>query len=144
MSNNISYEPCYDFDRLVGGALSDARKSGISNQVKKGDPVDGVVRLFKPRIDLHENMERNMVTATFELPGVSKDDIEIDVHNGRLTIFAETKQKVDGYSGKYSRTIHLPRNIKEEEIKAFWNNGILTIVFPKTSPEPAAQCISIF
>jgi hypothetical protein len=49
MSNNISYEPCYDFDRLVGGALSDARKSGISNQVKKRDSVDGVVRLFKPR-----------------------------------------------------------------------------------------------
>jgi HSP20 family protein len=107
-------------------------------------------------------MERNMVTATFKLPGVSKDDIEIDVHNGRLTISAETKQTVDGYFGKFSRTVHLPKNIKvcspficsgnsllsfngqEEEIKAFWDNGILTIVFPKTSPEPAAQCISIF
>lgn len=50
MSNNtISYEPCYDFDRLVDGALSDARKSGSSNQVKKRDSIDEVVRWFKPR-----------------------------------------------------------------------------------------------
>lgn len=46
-------------------------------------------------MDLHENSERNIVTATFEFPGVSKENIQIDVHSGKLTVSAETKQADD-------------------------------------------------
>ena len=42
-------------------------------------------------MDLHEDAEKNVVTATFELPGVKKEDVQIDFHNGRLTVGAETK-----------------------------------------------------
>jgi HSP20 family protein len=73
-------------------------------------------------MDLHEDKEKNLVTATFEFPGVSKENIQIDVHNGRLTVAAETKQSSDfednGYAvrerqfGKFSRTLQLPQGIK--------------------------------
>jgi len=74
------------------------------------------------RMDLHEDAEKNIVTASFEFPGVSKEGINILVQNNRLTVSAETKQSTehneDGYAirerafGKYSRTLQLPEGIK--------------------------------
>jgi len=73
-------------------------------------------------MDLHENPETNLVTATFEFPGVTKESIQINVHNGKLTVSAETKESEEhsenGYAvrerryGKYSRTLHLPQGVK--------------------------------
>ena len=42
-------------------------------------------------MDLHENPEANSVTATFELPGFNKDDVQIDVYNGKLTVAVENE-----------------------------------------------------
>jgi HSP20 family protein len=74
------------------------------------------------RMDLHENNESNVVTATFEFPGVSKENVQIDVQNGKLTASAETTQSSEhnehGYAvrerryGKYSRTLQLPQGVK--------------------------------
>lgn len=70
-------------------------------------------------MDLHEDAEHNLVTATFELPGLTKDKVNIDVHNGHLTVSGEvtesSERDQDGYkikerrSGKFSRTLRLPR-----------------------------------
>ena len=72
-------------------------------------------------MDLHENTDSNIVTATFELPGLSKENIQIDVHNGRVTISGESQISSDheesGYVvrerryGKLSRTLQLPRGV---------------------------------
>jgi len=152
MSNVFFYEPFYDFERLVDEALSGPRQTKNSNQVQHRN-VDGAVRSFKPRMDLHEDNEKNLVTASFEFPGVSKDNIQIDVQNGRLTVAAETKQSSDfeenGYAvrerhfGKFSRTLQLPQGIKDEEIKASMDNGILTVTFPKTTPELTPKRITV-
>ena len=73
-------------------------------------------------IDLHEDAEKNLVTATFELPGLKKEDVNIDVHNNVLTVSGETKQSEertqDGYVvterryGKFSRSIPVAQGIK--------------------------------
>jgi len=73
-------------------------------------------------MDLHEDTEKNLVTVSFEFPGISKDDIQIDVQHNKLTVSAETKQPNDynesGYAvrerrfGKFSRTLQLPQGIK--------------------------------
>ena len=74
------------------------------------------------RIDVHEDAEKNVVTATFELPGLKKDDVAIDVHNNLLTVSgeskAETERNEDGYAvrerryGKFSRSLPLPQGIQ--------------------------------
>ena len=74
------------------------------------------------RVDVHENKEANTITATFELPGLKKEDVQIDVHNNRLTVAGENKvdsqRNEDGYAirerryGKFSRTLPLPQGIK--------------------------------
>ncbi|KAF9045214.1 small heat shock protein [Panaeolus papilionaceus] len=168
MSNVFFYEPFYDVERILNEALS-AQQSSQPSQLQRSRQhmnVDGAIRSFKPRMDLHENSESNTVTATFEFPGVAKEAIEIDVHNGRLTVSAETKRSDElnehGYAvrerrfGKYSRTLQLPQGInakflmhiltcshQDEEIKASMENGLLTITFPKSAPELAPKKISI-
>jgi HSP20 family protein len=104
-------------------------------------------------MDLHENAESNTVTATFEFPGLKKEDINIDVHNGRMTISAENKvsseHEESGYAvrerryGKWSRTLQLPQGVQDSEIKANMENGLLTVTFPKASPETAPKKIAI-
>ena len=84
------------------------------------------------RMDLHEDAEKNVVTATFEFPGVKKEDIQLEVQNGRLTVGAETKadeeRNENGYAvrerryGKWSRTLQLPTGVKVS-VERWWGRG---------------------
>ena len=71
---------------------------------------------------MHEDIEGNVVTATFDFPGFSIDDLQINFQNGKLTVFAETKRPEDlaetGYTlrerlhGRLSRTLQLPEGVQ--------------------------------
>ncbi len=79
-------------------------------------------------MDLHEDAKANSVVASFELPGFKKEDVHIDVHNGRLTVSADSnvssEKKEEGYVvkerrfGKHSRTLHMPQGIKVFECES--------------------------
>ncbi|KAF9649849.1 small heat shock protein [Thelephora ganbajun] len=104
-------------------------------------------------MDLHEDADENLVTATFELPGLSKDKVNIEVHNGNLIVSGEVSESTDktehGYSirerrtGRFSRSIALPDGVKHQEIKAMMENGVLTVTYPKSSPGQEPQRITI-
>ncbi|KAF8899826.1 HSP20-like chaperone [Gymnopilus junonius] len=158
MSSVWFYEPFYDFDRFLDDALtSGAAPESTAMQLRgKGGGAQegpGAIRPLKPRMDLHEDQEKNVVTSTFELPGVKKDDIHIEVRNNRLTISGETKSdesyEEKGFAvkerryGKFMRALQLPPGIKEDQIKANMDNGILTVTFPKASPEKQAKRIAV-
>lgn len=74
------------------------------------------------RMDIHESKERNELTATFELPGMKKDNVSIDIQNNRLTVSGRSALSNDlgreGYSvqerryGSFSRTIPVPPGTK--------------------------------
>lgn len=73
-------------------------------------------------MDLHEDKDNNTVTATFELPGLRKEDVNMEVHNGRLTVSGESKisneHEEGGYAirerrfGRFTRTLQLPQGVK--------------------------------
>ena len=124
-------------------------------------------------MDIHEDSKQNVVTATFELPGLKKEDVNIDVHNNVLSVSGESKisseREENGYAvrerrfGKFSRSIPLPQGIKvcqsylaplclnmeltlyvqNDDIKASLDNGVLTVTFPKTTEEQASKKIAI-
>ncbi|KAI0931255.1 hypothetical protein AcW1_001294 [Taiwanofungus camphoratus] len=104
-------------------------------------------------MDIHEDMKANVVTATFELPGLKKEDVDISVHNNVLSVSGESKissvGEENGYSvrerryGKISRTISLPQGIQVENVKASMENGVLTVTFPRTTPEIAPKKITV-
>jgi len=157
MSSIWYYEPFYDierfFDETLGGRWDPTNQRRRIESSQAGESGGGAVRAIKPRMDLHENTDQNSVTAMFELPGLKKEDVSIDVHNGRLTVSGETKMSSDreesGYAirerryGKFSRTLQLPQGVKEDEIKAGMEHGVLSVTFPKSTPETAPKKITI-
>ncbi|KAH9900707.1 HSP20-like chaperone [Cubamyces lactineus] len=145
-------DPFYDeFDRLFDEAFS--RRTGGNGNTQVARQGSNAPRVFRPTIDLHEDKEKNLVTATFELPGLKKEDVNIDVHNNVLTVSGESKQSEEhtdhGFVvkerryGKFSRSIPVPQGIKPEEIKANLENGVLTVTFPRTTPEQAPKKIAV-
>jgi len=81
-----------------------------------------------------------------DLPGYKKEDIKIDVTDGYLTIHAKTTDEInDEEKGKYvrrerfmgecTRSFYVGDDVKEDEIKASFKNGILKLEVPKINPE---------
>ena len=78
------------------------------------------------RMDLHEDKEKNLVTAQFELPGLTKDKVNIDLHDNVLTVSGEssisTEHDEKGYAvrerryGKFSRSLPVPQGIKVRRV----------------------------
>ncbi|KIK05786.1 hypothetical protein K443DRAFT_90522 [Laccaria amethystina LaAM-08-1] len=155
------YEPYYDFDRLLDDIFTPrtARQHCGGGQHVHRRPLqsdttpEGAVRALKPRMDLHEDKEKNLVTATFEFPGSKKEDVHLEIHNGRLVVSVENKISEEynesGYAvrerryGKYSRTLQLPQGVKDDEIKAGMEDGVLIVTFPKSGAELAPKRITI-
>ena len=88
----------------------------------------------------------NSYVLDIDLPGYNKEDIKVDVTDGYLTINAKTsKENKDEEKGKFvrrerftgevSRSFYVGEDIKEDEIKASFKNGILNLEVPKVSPE---------
>jgi HSP20 family molecular chaperone IbpA len=81
------------------------------------------------RMDLHENAETKTVTATFELPGLKQQDVNVEVHGNRLSISGESKRSENfdkgGYVvqersyGKFSRTLQIPQGIRVSVLTAW-------------------------
>ncbi|KAK0444041.1 HSP20-like chaperone [Armillaria borealis] len=150
------YEPFYNWDRFFDLAFASgvARSQAEPQQHLSENSHSEIQRFLKPRMDLRENASTNTVTASFEFPGLSKDDISIDVHNGRMTVSAESKISEkhgnDGYAvrerryGKIVRTLQFPRGVNDDEIKASMQDGVLTVTFPKVATEaPGPKKIAI-
>lgn len=81
-----------------------------------------------------------------DLPGYKKEDIKVDITDGYLTINAKTsnekEEKDKGkfvrrerFTGECSRSFYVGEDIKEEEIKASFKNGILNLKVPKVNPD---------
>lgn len=101
-----------------------------------------------PRIDLHQTPDE--IIATAELPGVaSKDDIEVHVTPDSLTIRGELRRNYDvreedfihaeRFIGRFSRTLPLPVEVKPEEARASYENGLLEVHLPKTEVNRGRQ-----
>jgi HSP20 family molecular chaperone IbpA len=96
------------------------------------------------KTDIREN--ENSYVMDVDLPGFEKENIKIDLENGYLNIHAKMENsknedekgkfiKRERYFGECSRSFYVGEDIKEEEIKASFNNGILTLEVPKKPEE---------
>lgn len=93
-----------------------------------------------PNVDMIDSDGEYIITA--ETPGMSKDDIDIDVQEGVLTLSGEKKESKEHESahhryferryGSFERSFTLPRAVDAEKVKAEYKDGVLTIHLPKT------------
>ncbi|EIW76392.1 HSP20-like chaperone [Coniophora puteana RWD-64-598 SS2] len=135
------YDPFSELDRLFDNALA-ARFGGPASREH-----------LKGQVDVLEDSEKNTVTASFELPGLKKEDVNIEPHGTRLKISGETKMESDheekGYAvrersyGTFERVLSLPKGVKAEEVKADMENGMLSVCFPKTAAEQTPKRIMV-
>ena len=103
-----------------------------------------------PRMDIKEDEKEYSITA--EVPGYTKEDVNIEVNNGMLIISSEHKEEKEEKEKDYiykersersfSRAIGVPDNIKAEEVNATLDNGLLTLHIPKKEL-PAPRKIEI-
>jgi HSP20 family protein len=102
-----------------------------------GDPLPSPAQI---KIDVKESERAYTVQA--ELPGVPKDDIQVSLDGNVVTLRAEVKQqdaqtkddkvlRSERYFGSVSRSFQLPQDIDQNESRAKYDNGVLTLTLPK-------------
>ena len=93
---------------------------------------------WMPPVDLYESAGHYLITA--EVAGLSRDDIQIQIQEGKLTLRGERQpseaqsarfERVERGHGHFARTFILPHPVDAHAITADLQDGILTIVVPK-------------
>ena len=96
---------------------------------------------YAPRMDLKETEDAYTVKLT--MPGLDKDNIDISVSDGVLTVKGETKEETEneGENGtwlvrehkhcSYYRSVRLPSEVEPEKAEAEYKNGVLNLTLPK-------------
>ena len=124
-----------EIDRLFGEPLSELARA---SQLLSGRT---------PPLDLHEDKDNFVVNI--ELPGMKKDDIEVSLHDGSLSISGERKseEKFEGadtyrserFFGRFQRTVTLPAAVVADKINAQYKDGLLTVTLPKAEEAKPKQ-----
>lgn len=97
---------------------------------------------FAPAVDVSETESEYHVRA--DLPGVKKEDLDISIQDGVLTINAETKEekkeekegrviRQERRFGKFVRSMRLGDSVDVDKIKADYKDGVLDLVLPKSA-----------
>ncbi len=120
-----------EIDRLFDTAMTDV---GGSSPATRHFPID-----------LYEDKDSTYVRA--ELPGVSREDINVEMVDGYLTISASRKTTaVEGGDGErgfsFSRSVAINEAVQSDKVSAAYENGVLTVTLPKQE-EVKAKKISV-
>jgi HSP20 family protein len=96
-------------------------------------------RPWNPGVDVYET--GNELVLKVDVPGVSQNDIDIQLENGTLTIKGERKfenasdsksyHRIERSYGAFARSFSLPDTVDPENVRAEYNDGVLTILVAK-------------
>jgi HSP20 family protein len=102
-------------------------------------PNGGTLRRWMPAMDLVETGDHFVLRA--DLPGLSEEDVNIEVEDRVLTVSGERKaeqaESTDGYHrverafGSFSRSLTLPEGVDAEAVSASFDKGVLEVRIPK-------------
>jgi HSP20 family protein len=102
---------------------------------------------WSPALDIFE--EKDNVVVKAELPGMKKEQIEVSLHDGSLSISGERKSEGDHteaevyraerFVGRFQRTVTLPMQVAGDKVKAQYKDGVLTITLPKAEEAKPKQ-----
>jgi len=111
------------------------------------DAIVNRTSTFTPNINISETEDQFSIEV--EIPGMKKEDININVENNTLTISGERKQKteedgrryhrVETNYGAFQRSFQLPDHIDDDSIEASYENGLLQITMGKSEEKLKKQ-----
>ncbi|MBW7845438.1 MAG: Hsp20/alpha crystallin family protein [Bacteroidia bacterium] len=106
---------------------------------------------FTPKVDVLE--KENSFELHMALPGMKKEEINIEVNGEQISITGERKMRetkegekmhmVENYYGKFSRTFTLPENVNKQAIEAAFADGVLTLQLPKVEVKETKNTITV-
>jgi HSP20 family protein len=123
----VRWEPLREFDRLLSTAFESPATDWRS------------LRRWMPAMDLVESGDAFVLRA--DLPGLSEDDVKIELEDSTLTISGERKteheSEGDGYVrverafGSFTRSLTLPKGVDPAAVTAAFDRGVLEVRIPK-------------
>ena len=113
-------------------------------------PEEGLFSGWSPSLDIYQ--DKDNIYVKYELPGMKREDIDITLHEGMLTISGERKResefkegetfRSERFFGKFHRSITLPTQVADGKVKASYQDGILSVILPKAE-EVKAKHINV-
>ncbi|HEX8295621.1 MAG TPA: Hsp20/alpha crystallin family protein [Chthoniobacteraceae bacterium] len=107
----------------------------------------GLFSGWSPTLDVFDDKDRFVVSV--ELPGMKKEDINLSLHDGALTITGERKHERENkegetfrserYFGKFQRSVTLPAAVDSTKVKASYKDGVLSVELPKAEEAKPKQ-----
>jgi len=115
-----------EMDQLFDAFLRPVRQNGANG--------------WLPPMNVSET--ENEYRIDVELPGIAADAVNVEIHDGKLTISGERQSeeqsedrryhRVEHVYGKFERVLKLGSPVEEESVAAEFNNGVLSVVIPKS------------
>jgi HSP20 family protein len=133
----VRWDPFADMDRFFNRMMpaSFARWPQLSS--------DNGTTEWAPSADISETDSEYLIRAS--LPAVKKEDVNVTVDGGLITIKGERKQqsenksekfhRVESFYGSFERSFSLPENANSDAIRCESKDGVLTVHIPKTQPQ---------
>lgn len=111
----------------------------------------GRVSAFSPQVDAYETEKGYQIEVA--LPGLKREDIKVDFHQGRLTISGERQFKnekndrryhiVESSYGSFQRSFQLPDTVEPRQIQANFEDGVLRVMVPKDEQKTMRHQIQV-
>jgi len=139
-----------EFEPLVNPGELDDNLSGILNNYAVDDSTS--FNSFNPKIDISEDESNIYLEAEF--PGVKKENMRIKLEDNKLTISGEKKNASENDKGKrffnrerlfgkFEKVFTIQADIKQDNINAEFENGVLSVTIEKLIPEKKEMTIEI-
>jgi len=139
----VRWEP-FDGLNRIQSRINDLFDETFGRSRAFSAPVNGA---WYPPVDVLESRDSYLIRA--ELAGMKKEDFNLEVRDGTLTLSGERNfeepangveyHRVERASGKFVRSFSLPHTIKSDEIKASYRDGILEVHVPKADEAKPKQ-----
>lgn len=130
-----------------GSALSPWSLVGESDDLFSLPATRQGTTIWSPPLEVFERGDELVVRA--DLPGLSKEDVNVEVENEVLTISGERRQDYEDTSegyyrserryGAFSRSIPLPEDVEADQVKANFRDGVLEVTMPKPQQESSQR-----
>lgn len=136
----VKYNPYRGFDTLAK-RMNDFIGEFERDSFFRGGNLGN--RAFLPVVDIKEDDKHIYLKA--EIPGINKEDIKVSINEDNMLMIRgekkfeekqenETFIRMERSFGEFTRSFLLPENVKDEDIKAKFDNGVLEIILEKIEP----------
>ena len=121
-----------------------SERTELTKREATGPTLPHLVQAVAPAVDIFENEDEILLHA--DMPGVQKDDISVDIDNGRLSLSGTRRLETTGAANweefgevEYQRTFSVPQTIDVNKVNAKLKDGVLKLHLPKSEASKARQ-----